>query len=123
MPPGYSRPVLMINAGVKAYSAGSNPTPVIIKGCQHLSEISGDVEWTSGVTAGKFVADIIPRADFPNNQDGEIIFSSDIVADSITTPSSQHFVYPGNAAYIRHRIVTDVTGGSLTSYHNGYTNR
>lgn len=117
MPPGYSRPVLMISAASLA------ATLPVIKGVQHLSEITGDVEWLAGVTAGKVVVDIIPRFDFPANEDGEIIFQSDIVADSITAPSSQHFVYPGNANYIRHRIVTDLVGGTVTTWHNGYTNR
>ena len=122
MPVGYSRPVLMINAGVNAFDAVSDPTPPVIKGAQHLSQISGDVEWSAGVSAGKVVVDIIPRSDYPDDQDGEIIFSSDIVDDAITTPSSQHFTYPGNAAYIRHRIVDDIVGGSVTTWHNGYSN-
>lgn len=130
MPPGYSRPVLMINAGVNAYSAGSNPTAPVIKGTQHLSEITGDIEWPTGVTTGRVVVDIIPRADYLSTQDGEIIADVDIAemiarSPSMPPPISVHYAYVGNAAYIRHRIMTTVAGGgapSVTTWHNGYTN-
>jgi hypothetical protein len=114
--PGYSRPVLMINGLILA------TTPQVIKGCRHLSQINGWVIWPTGVTAGKVVVDIVPTENFPQNQDGEIIFSSDVVADSVVIPASISFTYPGPVPYIRHRIVTDIVGGTVTTYHDGYSN-
>lgn len=122
MPPGYSRPVLMINAGVNAFDAVSSPTPSIIKGTQHLSQITGDINWSDSVTDGEVVVDIIPVFDFPDDVDGEVISRSNFVDDSLLAGQAVHFTYPGNAPYIRHRITEDVQGGSVTSYHNGYTN-
>lgn len=129
MPAGYSRPVLMINAGVKAFDDLTIPTPVVIKGCRHLSGISGDVLWATGVTTGRVVVDIIPTEDYPDDQDGEIVFDSDIALLIADTPSqppprSQHFTYFGMVPYIRHRIMTDIAGGadpSVTTYHDGIT--